>query len=94
MNITREEALKLPIMKYTNKAGFLIDLSLSQINDLMGFGLSKDSDIVDKLLSYKVDGYGIFAVFRVDNVAEVMVDPKIKYPDSNKRTIFDEKLGR
>lgn len=34
--MTREEALQLPIMKYTNKAGFLINLSLAEINEVMG----------------------------------------------------------
>ena len=92
--MTREEALQLPIMKYTNKAGFRIDLSLAEINEVMGFGLDKDSDIIDRLLNYEVDGYGIFAIFRIGNITEVMADPKIKNPNSNIRTIFDDKLGR
>lgn len=51
INLTREEALELPIMKYTNEAGFHIDLSLQEVNKLMNFNLKKDSAIIDRLLS-------------------------------------------
>lgn len=94
INLTREEALELPIMKYTNEAGFHIDLSLQEINEIMGFNLNKDSDIIDRLLSYKVNGYGIFAVLRVGDTSKIMADPQIKYPDPNKKTVFDAWLNR
>lgn len=89
INLTREEALELPIMKHINKTGYYIDLPLQEINKLMGFNLKRDYAVANRLLSYKANNAGIFAIFEYGNHIKIMVNPKIVDPDFNKETVFD-----
>lgn len=89
INLTREEAMELPIMKYVNETGYYINLSLQEINKLMGFNLKRDSAITNRLLGYKVNGVGVFATFEYNDQIRIAVNPKVINPDFDQETIFD-----
>lgn len=89
INLTREEAMKLPIMKYVNETGYYINLSLQEINKLMGFNLKRDSAIANRLLGYKVNGIGVFATFEYSDQIRIVVNSKVINPDFDQETVFD-----
>lgn len=91
INLTREEALKLPIMKYLNHDNYSINLSLSKINEIMNLGAKRDCYVASRLLKYKLDGASIFAIFQLGDKAKILVDPKLINPECNKLTLFDLK---
>ena len=87
INITKEELLELPVMKYYDPEDGTINLTLQGISEVAELNTTQENIIKDYMFQYMMDGLPVFASVTVNDITMFYVNPISYKTDQLKQSI-------